>query len=659
MEKVARSGVDDWIVVFSSFVLGFVLLLFQSFNCSESRAGIFGKFSKKTPSGLHGDGARLINGEQRDDYRDEDDPDDSDKNDAKGISVFDLRDEKQHETLTNEDWENIPTRDRADPRREKIRQKISEKELFYATDIKEARKKYAVACDQHNPTSPESFAMEQTVEEAKDEAKTALIPKKEKSDQNKRELSFSSQCFGKKTLNFGVVLYNPYIKDYRLKAPKTDNEARLLKKHLTDHELAKPGTVFYFNTAGYSSKFGTPYVETEKKNMREYGIGQREVDKNRKPIVGQDYSSPNGRFNEPKYDDIYLDGRHIAVGSGDLPVESLKGKKVPNATRSPLHPNTTVVRRGGRKSLLTVLKGVLTVDSSKKAILEHCDGGNHRTGMKVLMLRYLQGGKWADRSISKEITTRAEGGPGRKIQGLRKVHPTILDLAQEEYIYHNNKKFRPENLRTVEALTSDPVFKCVKEKFSCYLNASPEAGSSVKLAQDVDGACNFAGTPAVSECPIKPEDFDENARLALWQSCENDYGAASELAGQVDLLQATFNGKVVDENGKTISSESQIDAVMKAFDGLDRTVANLNSDKEGQKTFQNLDLAKKSLIKRFCKVRSIIDSRLTMTFSEAKKKVIGFCSTADPESYAIGKKTPSKEEWETIKDTPIPLYGDP
>ena len=46
------------------------------------------------------------------------------------------------------------------------------------------------------------------------------------------------------------------------------------------------------------------------------------------------------------------------------------------------------------------------------------------------------------------------------------------NLAQFEYLQHNQFQFRVQNLDAVEDLSKEPRFQCLKENFGPYLNAA-------------------------------------------------------------------------------------------------------------------------------------------------------------------------------------------
>ncbi|MFZ9596364.1 MAG: hypothetical protein ACO3A2_09835, partial [Bdellovibrionia bacterium] len=165
--------------------------------------------------------------------------------------------------------------------------------------------------------------------------------------------------------------------------------------------------------------------------------------------------------------------------------------------------------KSGAPALYQTLREVLI---SEGAVDFHCKGGLHRTGMIALMIRYLQGGNWTLESPQYSGLTKRHGQSPRLTQ--------FKNKAQYEYFQHNPKNFRQENLNSIEALSNQPLFLCLKEKFGPYLNASsvaPRAGQkTIACLQDASTSWENLSNQAVQ--PLSVED-----KQNLWKQCEAQY----------------------------------------------------------------------------------------------------------------------------------------
>ena len=96
----------------------------------------------------------------------------------------------------------------------------------------------------------------------------------------------------------------------------------------------------------------------------------------------------------------------------------------------------------------------------------------------------------------------------------KKSETTFKNLAMEEYYNHNDGDFRMANIEMTEAFSNDPLFKCVQEKFSPYLNARPITA----LPEKIQGCDPFQQGETAELIP--PEQFTKDAKEALFNECE-------------------------------------------------------------------------------------------------------------------------------------------
>ena len=148
--------------------------------------------------------------------------------------------------------------------------------------------------------------------------------------------------------------------------------------------------------------------------------------------------------------------------------------------------------------------------------------------MAALMVRYLQSGEWTqDRPVNEEYKVMAKRDTQKK-QSLKQMR----NLAEVEYAYHNPNNFRQENLATIRELSKDPLFQCVKNKFSCYLNAPPKP--------PLGKTCY---TPQVQSNQSCPGPLDEATKSSLWDSCFNAHEQTLKITAAIDQLEGLLENK--------------------------------------------------------------------------------------------------------------------
>lgn len=312
----------------------------------------------------------------------------------------------------------------------------------------------------------------------------------------------SKAVFGFEDLNFGVIVYNSYFKIYR-SAGFGKLGFQPLKQHLESKFLEIPKKVLYLNYFGFKPGFPHSWLAT--KIMVSEGV-QRISDFARKSVGTPIYSYKNFAFDEDamatkdrEFEFVYGGNRNVYL-IGHNP---LVGRNEPMLFKD--SSGKEVRRRGNREALYEVLKEVLT---APYAVLTHCKRGYHRTGMLALMIRYLQGGNWIE-------SMGADYGNDK-----------VTNLAEYEYSLHNPNQLRSENLRAIRQLAQDERFKCIRDRYSCFLNSSK--------------ATRIATVPNVSPSNRECGEFN---REVLWQSC--DYlKPETLLATQLDDLTGALEKQI-------------------------------------------------------------------------------------------------------------------
>ncbi len=324
----------------------------------------------------------------------------------------------------------------------------------------------------------------------------------------------SALCKENPAINFGVLLHNPY---YQISRSKGLGEKGLvsLHKHLRDWQMRFPSKIIYMNDYGY----GVPTIHqlvTRDQSLAKYLTEQGEL------LFGsfrwgvgfnsffsleeQEAGLGNGaaaelqnisfEFLHGSNRNVFLDGRNplgVAPASANFPDGS----------------GGAVHRIGGRDALYQVLKEILTAEGP---LLFHCKGGIHRTGMTGLMIRYLQGGIWT------EVAPWPGAYGAAFYVGMIPVPrgAKYKNLAQLEYLQHNQVHFREKNLEAVEQVSKEAQFRCLKEKFGPYLNAPSTDPCESDLRQNEWTSQN---AQLRKESTYLTGVLGKEDREALWNGC--------------------------------------------------------------------------------------------------------------------------------------------
>jgi hypothetical protein len=222
-------------------------------------------------------------------------------------------------------------------------------------------------------------------------------------------------------LNFGVVANNRIYQIYRSgKLGKSGLEK--LKKELQNKKLPFPKTIVHMNKTGYAFPFHFAIEEYEQSLKRKYGYFT---------------------FYHSYGDGIrtYIDGYNPLKPKDDIDNRFFLGIKA----RKYFKLDRTNGIDGGISNVLAVLAIILA--PTNQPVLFHCHGGLHRTGQIGMLLRYMQGGKWLEKS-------------GHKYCGME------LNWAEYEYYTFNKILFRKQNIEFVREFSRDSRFLRVKQIFA-------------------------------------------------------------------------------------------------------------------------------------------------------------------------------------------------
>jgi protein-tyrosine phosphatase len=294
----------------------------------------------------------------------------------------------------------------------------------------------------------------------------------------------SKDSFPLEDLNFGVLIYNSYYKIYRSSGMGVDGLS-LLKRHLETSELSLPTKIIHLNFFGFHRTLASSWManraytldhlqrlwdfaKTKIGRVQEYALSDFASD--------QEYISKNGNEEDNLFRFEFLHGGNSDVYlAGSNPMV-----EAPNPMVFYDGDRNEVIRKGDKESVFQVLKEILT---SEGPVQFHCKGGLHRTGMVALLIRYLQGGRWM------------EGGlPEIKKNG-------VSNLAEYEYFLHNRRGFRKQNLKAMRTFVREDRFKCLQDRFSCFLNSRQDARVFSGFDTQLDQECGSLD------------------RMKLWESC--------------------------------------------------------------------------------------------------------------------------------------------
>lgn len=229
----------------------------------------------------------------------------------------------------------------------------------------------------------------------------------------------------KKRIKFGVVVNNSEYKIYR-SAALGRGGLKTLRKHLRKNALPFPKTIVYMNKGGYKFPFYFALHEYLAEQSGEFG--------------DFDFFHSFGNVR------TYLDGVDPYNPSEDIDQEGALGSEASEYFD---------LRDDGLDGGMDALKRILDIvlDESRQPVLFHCFGGRHRTGMVAMILRYLQGGWWVDKTYKRR-------------RGID------MNPAQYEYYKYNHLLFRRSNIEFVKKFSKSAQFAELKETYGPLLQPS-------------------------------------------------------------------------------------------------------------------------------------------------------------------------------------------
>jgi hypothetical protein len=308
----------------------------------------------------------------------------------------------------------------------------------------------------------------------------AMVPAQDLPHRVFQKSNTSAFCKAKKELNFGVLVQNKHYHIYR-SSGLGQKGVELLASHLQEQDLPFPQKILYLNEYGY----GVPTYESVVDGHVPLGKAIAEMGE---PIVSGPYE---WFFGYPMYGrgPFAREEKSIAIESGRYPFVFLHGgnRNVFLDGFNPLRKDIEakdfqedngkwITRKGDREALYQVAEEILT---SESATLFHCKMGIHRTGITGLLIRYLQGGIWTEVYPAADLEKQRAYYAGVPIPG----GVQIRNLAQLEYLQHNQFHFRSKNWMALEMLAREPRFQCLKSQFGSYLNVAPREEEIVCLGE--------------------------------------------------------------------------------------------------------------------------------------------------------------------------------
>ena len=375
---------------------------------------------------------------------------------------------------------------------------------------------------------------------------------------NAMQQNSSKSCFYDESMNFGVLSYNPYYKIYRSSGLGAAG-LNALKAQVKKHGLEYPSTVLYMNSVGYPPASPDSWKDFKKLS----GEKARAFYFSARAAFGLSGSYAVGQF---AWEEEVLSESKDPLGTvSPFPYEFVDGRKknVYLSMHNPLEDPLKLVefpglaagvptfRLGDRSSLYEVLHEILTRD---QAILFHCQGGLHRTGMTSLMIRYLQGGSWIDGSplqiSQKEIKTPATFQFQKQIPFLHG-NLVINNKAEYEYFEHNPNNPKQENLTAIQTLSQDYRFQCLKDQFSLYLNAP-----SLPVASRCYSEKNAESSMDLLDHLLSPS-IDKQK---LWAKCDR-LKAETDISLELDILASTLKDAREKKDLKIAVTQPALDQV--------------------------------------------------------------------------------------------------
>jgi hypothetical protein len=290
----------------------------------------------------------------------------------------------------------------------------------------------------------------------------------------------------RETFNFGVLVNNPEITIYR-SAGLGKSGLQALFGHLEKNHLPAPEAVIYMNKDGYKNATGaknlfTRFMKNSGEKYKEFALEEDQWLTSKKIFFYHPLAVDELEAN------TYLDGinplqchlkneRIEALGDAEG-VEGVEGVEAEGACDGDEESGKNILSLLGRRALQYYEKNLEVIQSRKlkgdqetlynildlillrshRAVLFHCKGGVHRTGMIALAIRSLQGGLWTA-PFQKPVHVKVH---------VKHIFPRLVEitnLAELEYFFHNPKNFRESNLLAIRELSGQGRFQMLQEKF--------------------------------------------------------------------------------------------------------------------------------------------------------------------------------------------------
>jgi hypothetical protein len=280
-----------------------------------------------------------------------------------------------------------------------------------------------------------------------------------------QEVKLSSENCALEPYNFGVLLSTPQYTFYRSAAIGGSGLEAILT-HLKKNNLPAPKSIIYMNKSGYmpDGAIKSTLMDIFKKGSfthKEFALEEDQALGD-----GGAFAKNNVTFFHPLASDegsanTYLDGKNPFGEETEVikvdEILSLKSKEYYDKKGIKYQDR---VLKGDKESFYNILDILLT--KSGGCGLFHCKGGLHRTGMIALALRNLEGGIWTQKFI---IPIKIKG----YYNGIISSDYVLENLAEYEYLTHNEKNFRIQNILAMREISKDPRFLELKKQFGKML----------------------------------------------------------------------------------------------------------------------------------------------------------------------------------------------
>lgn len=263
---------------------------------------------------------------------------------------------------------------------------------------------------------------------------------------------FSYQVQGYHSLNFGVLVNNKYHHIYRSKALGEEGTQKLFR-HMVYNKLPLPTRVVFINKDGFKKKMWAkiPYVSSLVRGTDNFAMQEHAMFH----PLGQ---FPTIEFWHPLNNDVYLSGHNPLNDVTDY--HAAKYTDEESSREFEVHTHSLISAR--KENFYRILELIL---NNEGAVLFHCTGGLHRTGMVAMAIRHLQGGEWTQPFAEPiRILTLGSLSNGQEIY--------LQNLAEVEYVLHNPNNVRLDNLEAVRDLVKEARFQELYQQYNARLNAT-------------------------------------------------------------------------------------------------------------------------------------------------------------------------------------------